>query len=266
MVMGPTHAMSGAAVGLAVSQLLPEHWGGVSSPQEAFVYAGLAAGAALLPDLDAPQATVSRAFGPLSQALSRLVENSSQLLVNLTRGRRDQRCRNGHRTATHTLWFALLSGGVAAALIAFFGEAAAIVLLFILLNLAMRGLVPEWSKKRDWYVVTALSALLTLLAWEYVPLTASALVMGSAVTVGVLTHLAGDIITKQGIPLLAPVIPWKGKRWWFFRLPGPLRISASGSADKVLLTLFSILVVFQTVAIGAGVVVSSDMFPALTLS
>lgn len=66
MVMGPTYAMSGAAVGLAVAQALPTSWGGVTPASEAFVCAGIAAGAALLPDLDSPQGTVSRSSGPLS--------------------------------------------------------------------------------------------------------------------------------------------------------------------------------------------------------
>ena len=42
VVMGPTHAMSGAAVGLAVAQILPEHWGGVTTADETFIYAALA--------------------------------------------------------------------------------------------------------------------------------------------------------------------------------------------------------------------------------
>ena len=86
MVMGPTHAMSGAAVGLAVAQILPEQWGGVTTAEETFIYAGLAAGAALLPDLDAPSATVSRSFGPVTQVISRFTENIAQTFVNVTRG------------------------------------------------------------------------------------------------------------------------------------------------------------------------------------
>ncbi|AGF73454.1 metal-dependent hydrolase [Corynebacterium halotolerans] len=261
MVMGPTHSMSGAAVGLAVAQAIPEAWGGVSSPQEAFVYAGIAAGAALLPDLDSPPATVSRSFGPLSQGLSHVVENTSQALVNLTRGRKDPRCRNGHRTATHTLWFALLTGAGAWGLIGNFGKPAAMSLLFVFLGLAIRGLLPEWSKKKDWYVVTAASALVALLAWRLVPTTASAAVMGSAVAVGVLTHLLGDAITKQGIPLLAPLIPLGGRRWWKFRPPGPLRVTASGPADKLLLTVFSVLVLVQIFIVASGSTVLTEVAP-----
>ena len=258
MVMGPTHSMSGAAVGLAVAQALPASWGGVTSPQEAFVYAGIAAGAALLPDLDSPQATVSRSFGPLSLGLSHVVENLAQSFVNLTRGQKDEWCGNGHRTATHTVWFGLLAGVVASLLIGAFGRPAAIGLLFVFLGLAVRGLMPEWSKKKDWLGVTGVSALLAVGAWMYVPSTASAIVMGSALTIGVLTHLAGDFITKNGIPALAPIVPVGHRRWWDFGLPGPLRISASGAADKVLLAVFSLLVLVQTFAVVTGTTVASQ--------
>ncbi|RNE49875.1 metal-dependent hydrolase [Corynebacterium alimapuense] len=265
MVMGPTHAMSGAAAGLAVAQLLPASWGGVSSAQEAFVFAGIAAGAALLPDLDSPQATVSRSFGPVSQMLSHLVENVSQFLVNLTRGPKDRRCGNGHRTVTHTLWFALAAGAVAAPLISAFGRPATIGLLFVFLALAIRGLFPEWSKKKEWVLVTALAALLAYGAWRYVPLTASGLVLGSAVTVGVLAHLAGDFITKHGIPLFAPLLRFRGRRWWNAGLPKPLRVRASGPADKFLLSAFTMLVVVQVIYIGSGDFVEYAQFvPAST--
>lgn len=252
MVMGPTHATSGAAVGLAVAQALPAQWGGVTTPHEAFLYAGLAAGAALLPDLDSPQATVSRSFGFLSQGLAHVVENTCQLLVNLTKTDLDDYCGNGHRTATHTVWFALLCGIIAAALISGFGKPAAVGLLFLLIGLAIRGLLPEWSKKNDWLAITGLSAALALGAWHFVPTVASGVVMGSALTVGVLTHLAGDFITKSGIPALAPIVPVNGHRWWDFGLPGPLRISASGFADQVLLGVFSVLTAVQFFLIANG--------------
>lgn len=262
MVMGPTHAMSGAAVGLAVAQALPTSWGGVTSASEAFVYAGIAAGAALLPDLDSPQATVSRSFGPLSLGLSHITENASQALVNLTRSSHDNYCGNGHRTATHTIWFALLAGAVASALIGAFGKNAAIGLLFLFLGLAIRGLLPGWSKKNDWLAVTTVSAALAGIAWYAVPHTASAIVMGSAVTIGVLTHLAGDFITKNGIPALAPLVPVSGHRWWDFGLPGPLRISASGPADKILLTVFTGLVIVQIIIVGADGFITPDQIVA----
>lgn len=254
MVMGPTHAMSGAAVGLAVAQILPEHWGGVTTAEETFIYAGLAAGAALLPDLDAPSATVSRSFGPLTQVISRITENTAQAFVNVTRGRKDKRCKNGHRTLTHTVWSALAAGVGATALIGALGKPAVIGLLFFFLGLAIRGLLPEWSKKSDWLIVTGLSAALAYGVWNYVPESSFGLVLGSAITVGCLTHMAGDLATKQGIPVFAPLLQFKGKRWWNLKLPSFLSIRANGPADKFLLMGFTIAVIAQI-----GLVASGDM-------
>ena len=258
MVMGPTHAMSGAAVGLVVAQALPAEWGGVTTIPDALMYAGIAAGAALLPDLDSPQATVSRSFGPLSKGLSHMVENSCQTFVNLTRGSKDSYCRNGHRTATHTLWFALLTGAAAAFLMSSsFERGAAVGLLFFFLGLAIRGLLPEWSKNADWLVVTGVSALVAWAAWEWAPNSGSGLVMGSAVTVGVLTHLAGDFITKRGIPLLAP-LPLGRQRWRNLGVPRPLRIAAAGPMDKVLLSAFTIVTLVQLYVVVTGTTIALD--------
>ncbi|NHE69048.1 metal-dependent hydrolase [Rhodococcus sp. D-46] len=103
MVMGPTHAMSGAATGLAIAAVLPPEWGGPTSIPGAFIFAGITAGAALLPDLDSPQATIARSFGPLSQAVAHVVERISLAFHSLTSTKRDDNRENGHRTTTHTL-------------------------------------------------------------------------------------------------------------------------------------------------------------------
>ncbi|AHI23439.1 metal-dependent hydrolase [Corynebacterium vitaeruminis] len=252
MVMGPTHAMSGAAVGLAVAQILPEQWGGVTTAEETFIYAGLAAGAAMLPDLDAPSATVSRSFGPVTQVISRFTENIAQTFVNVTRGRKDKPCKNGHRTATHTIWAALAAGIGATALIGAFGKTAVIGLLFFLLGLGIRGLLPEWSKKTDWLIVTGLSAALAYAVWSYVPEESFGVFLGSAITVGCLTHMLGDLATKQGIPAFAPLLPFKGRRWWNLKLPKFLSIRANGPADWILLTGFTIAVIAQIGLVASG--------------
>lgn len=239
-------------MGLAVAQILPAEWGGVTTSTEAFVYAGLAAGAALLPDLDSPSATVSRSFGPFTQAISRFTENTCQAFVNMTRGRKDKRCNNGHRTLTHTVWSALASGAGATALISYFGKPAVIALLFFFLGLAIRGLLPEWSKNADWLLVTGASAALALGVWNYAPESSFGIILGSAITVGSLTHLAGDMATKAGIPAFAPLVPLKGKRWWNLKLPKALSIRADGPADKFLLFVFSVAVIIQIGLVASG--------------
>lgn len=65
MVMGPTHAASGAAAWLLTAPTLTAavttH---TMHPTQAFVGAAVCAGSALLPDIDLPSSTVSRSFGP----------------------------------------------------------------------------------------------------------------------------------------------------------------------------------------------------------
>lgn len=234
MVMGPTHAMSGAGAGLAIGAFLPVAWGGATSATEVFVFAGVTAGAALLPDLDTPQSTLARSFGPVSQALAHLTERVSTTVYSLTRTRKDTQITNGHRTATHTLWFAFLAGAGTAALVSSFGKNAAIGVLFFMLGLALRGLAPDWSRKQDWLYVTGLSLALAVVVWFALPASVSSTALGAAVATGVVVHLLGDMITKRGVPLLGGIVRIGGKRWRNFRLPGLLRIRAGGGADTLL--------------------------------
>lgn len=236
MVMGPTHSMSGAAAGLAMASVLPASWGGPETVPQALVFAGITAGAALLPDLDLPGSTLARSFGPVSDLLSRVVENLSQAFYNLTRTSKDEPANHGHRTATHTLWFAIAVGVGTAGLVSAFGQTAVVALLFLLLGFALRGLAPQWAKKKGWLVVTGLSAAAALAVWVAVPQAASGIALGMAVFVGVVVHDIGDWLTKQGVPFLGGVVTIKGKRWWDFAPPSVLRIRAGGFADQLLLT------------------------------
>lgn len=261
MVMGPTHAMSGAAAGLAFGAFLPASLGGASSAAEVFVFAGVTAGAALLPDLDTPQGTLARSFGLVSKAAAHAVENASLAIYNATKTRKDDPINNGHRTATHTLWFALLAGAAVAAIVGAFGKPGAIGVLFFMLGLAIRGLAPTWTKKQDWLYVTGLSLLLAIAVWVMLPASAGSVALGAAVTVGVLTHIAGDMITKRGVPLFGGVVSINGKRWWDVAPPGPMRIRANGLSDRVLLTactgavaLLAYYVLFDPAVLGADFV------------
>lgn len=232
--MGPTHAMSGAAAGLAIGALLPVGWGGATSATEAFVFAGVTAGAALLPDLDTPQSTLARSFGLVSKLIAHVTENVSKSLYAATKTRKDARITNGHRTATHTVWFALLAGAGAAALVTAFGKTGVIGVLAFMLGLAIRGLAPTWTRKQDWVYVTGLSLALAVAVWLALPSWAGSAALGAAVTTGVLVHLLGDMITKRGVPILGGVVTIGGKRWRNIRPPGPLRIRAGAGMDTML--------------------------------
>lgn len=235
MVMGPTHAMSGAAVGLAAAAILPAGWGGPTSLAETFAWAGVCAGAALLPDLDHPQSTVARSFGIVSQLVSEGLNAVSAAFHGLTGTRRDGTRTDGHRTLTHTLLFAVALGAGVSGLVAAFGKPAIIGTLFVTLGLAIRGLAGDWSKKQGWLAVTLAAALLSVIAWQAFPADTGSVSLGVAITLGCVTHCLGDGITKEGIPFLAPLVTIKGKRWWEFTLPSLVRIRADGPFEKVVL-------------------------------
>lgn len=252
MVMGPTHSMSGAAAGLAIATVLPPEYGGPTSVGEAFVFAGITAGAALLPDLDMPGSTLARSFGPVSDIVARVVENSAQAFYNLTKTGKDDDIGNGHRTATHTIWFAIAVAVGCGALVQTFGKNAAVGLLFLLLGFALRGLFPNWSKKQGWVAITAISAATAVAVWATLPGSASGIALGASVFAGIIVHDLGDAITKQGTPFLGGLVAINGRRWWDFALPGPMRLRAGGMADGVLLTGFSA----AAIALAANLVTS----------
>ncbi|GAA4473033.1 metal-dependent hydrolase [Rhodococcus olei] len=235
MVMGATHAVSGAVAGLLAAQVLPPEWGGPTSTAEVFTFAGVCAGAALLPDLDTAQSTVARSFGPASWVLAKGVDEVSLWYYRLTRGRRDPKRRGGHRTLTHTALFAVAISTAVSALIVAFGQPAIIGTLFLTLGLALRGLAGGWAKRNGWIAVTVAAAVLSVLTWRWYPDEVGSRALGVAVGLGCAVHCLGDAITKEGVPFLAPFVPWRGRRWWEFQLPSMLSIRAGGTFERAIL-------------------------------
>ncbi|MFE3293358.1 metal-dependent hydrolase [Rhodococcus sp. NPDC059234] len=235
MVMGATHAVSGAVAGLLVAQALPEHWGGPTSTAELFTFAGVCAGAALLPDLDTAQSTVARSFGPVSTLAARGVDELSLWYYRLTRGRRDPRRSGGHRTLTHTALFAILLSVGVSALVTAFGRPVIVATLFVTLGLALRGLAGDWAKRNGWLVVTAVAGVLAALTWTWYPDEVGSRALGVAVGLGCAVHCLGDAITKEGVPFLAPFAAWRGRRWRELRLPELISIRAGGAFERAVL-------------------------------
>lgn len=243
MVMGPTHAMSGATAGLLLATSVP----GVAGPAATLTFAGVCAGAALLPDIDSPHTTVSRSFGPLTWGISKVVNALSVAYFDATRNRKDSPREGGHRTLTHTALFAAAAGLGTAAVTGWGGKWAVLAVLFFMLGLALRGLMADWAKRNGWLGVTVVAAGLTWLAAANIPDAGQAW-LGAAVAAGVLLHDLGDMITKQGAPLLAPFIPHKGKNWWEFTLP--IRIRAGGAFEyAILLPAFTVVTVLLCISV-----------------
>lgn len=226
-MMGPTHAASGAAAGAATAIGLQSAGIVDVTAAEAVMFTGIAAGAALLPDLDHPSATIAKSFGPLSRGLAKLTATLS----------------GGHRKGTHTLLGVAVMAALVAALVAFGGRWGGLAVMFVLLTFTLNSWLRPISRKIGTYGSFGLAAAITFATESYLPNSLSPIVLATAVVVGGVAHILGDAVTHSGVPSpLAPVLAFGKGPWGSFHvLPKGLRFSASGPMDKVLLFGFSAL-------------------------
>lgn len=178
-MLGRTHALSGALAWAAVCAAAPMLGERPGWPA-ALIGLVSTAGAALLPDLDHPDATIARTFGPLSKALAAFV----------------YRVSGGHRHATHSLAFAALLPLALWPLVLGFGTWVALPLLGCLTAFALRAL----------HAPTALLlvSILTVCGAAWFGLGRDVGWLPLSVAAGILAHLVGDCLTDRGCPLLWP--------------------------------------------------------------
>lgn len=192
-MMGGHHAISGTAAWMALAGSAPV-MGRVTGldlweldPAQVIAGAVVATGAALLPDIDHPGATISRSGGRLTKALTRTIGSVA-----------------GHRGATHTL-LAVLGFTAAAALVLgldwqvrapVLGEvqAGAVLLVAAMCALGTRALKMVEGALLPWAVGLGAGLLVAVIAPD------TSIWLPAAVAVGALTHLVGDLLTTDGIP------------------------------------------------------------------
>lgn len=194
-MMGRTHATAAVAVALATLPAtnhalahpwLAGHGFGPILGWSLVPYLAAAAGGAMLPDLDHPQSTASRSLGPVTGLLSAGVTAVS----------------GGHRQGTHsvvgvgafTVASAAIgaSGGIGLALWAAF---------LVAVGSAALNLRPLGSLTHPLVVVLATVGL-AWMGWT-LPIPASTVTLG--VLIGAAAHVATDLPTREGCPLLWPV-------------------------------------------------------------
>lgn len=252
-MMGPTHALSGAALwlgGIAIA----EQSGLEVSTEAAVISTAICAGSALLPDIDEPQSTIARSFGPVSQLVSYGVNKLSALLHNATLGTRDRPCDDGHRGITHTIIGAILLGGLVSLLTVWFGKPVVLATFFITFGLAIRGLIADAAQKYGWIGISAITLAATAGAYVLLPAETSPWWIGIPLAVGMVLHDLGDMVTKEGAPLLAPLVPINGKLWWEVALPPFLRIRAGSWVEYSLYgTAFGIIFMISAAAVFADI-------------
>lgn len=192
-MMGGHHAISGAAAWLALtgSASIGDRALGAGALDltgpEVLAGAVVASGAALLPDIDHPSATIARSAGTASKLAASAVSSVA-----------------GHRGATHTLLavavFTLL--GALATGLGWTWEApvvgqvqvGAVIVVTVLCAFAVRAMKLARGLLLHWLVGLAAG----LLTGTAAPETSAWLPVG--IGLGALVHLLGDLVTTDGLP------------------------------------------------------------------
>lgn len=189
-MMGYSHVVSGAVVGLALLPAAP-----VNSPAERVAWVLMWAGSALLPDLDSPGASASRMWGPVSRALSVVVSRVS----------------GGHRWGTHDLVLGPLVFGALAALGVLVPPAATVVVA-VAVGLAIHGLHVTRVLRVGPIVNAALSwvGAVWIIAYGWVEV---GWWLPIAVAGGVVVAIVGDWLTNEGVPIPLVWVRDRSMRW-----------------------------------------------------
>jgi membrane-bound metal-dependent hydrolase YbcI (DUF457 family) len=241
-MLGRDHALSGALAFAGVAPLL--HVSGLH------LAAGVAltAGAGVLPDIDEPGSTIARTFGFMTAAFAWIVHKIS----------------GGHRKGTHSLLgVALLTAGSLAAgswqrtawtaggrLAEPWHLIPAAVILALLFSAGLRAL--HVGGHHGDAAGIALAALVVWKSWDLAQVTSRHVpVLAVCAGLGMLAHIAGDMCTHDGCPLLYPF-----SRHEFGLLPERIRITTNKLAEH--------WVVSPLLLAGLGYFVWRDASHALT--
>lgn len=192
--MGGHHAASGAAAWVAVASTGPYTLGWYPLDATGILIGGMAtAGTALVCDWDHRSSTVAQSLPPVSNAIARGIEGVS----------------GGHRQGTHSV----LGAAAFVALAAVAGQIqlevpggqlslGAGLLCMFMINLAAKALklFPKSGFISNWIFALVMAGLVTVYApeqWTWLPV---------SMLIGVVVHIAGDLITTGGVPLLWPLV------------------------------------------------------------
>ncbi|WP_460698863.1 metal-dependent hydrolase [Nocardia thraciensis] len=195
-MLGHSHATSGALAWAGAAAVLPLsvltypvlQYGDLDTV-DLLMGTFLTAGAALLPDADHPNGTISHVLGPISHTACRIIAAVS----------------GGHRHATHSLAFVVAAAVGTWAGEHWIGRWFTLGLVFFLLALALRALnlCPPGEGFRSYFSVTVLAVAGTFAMDHWISDKPSWLPF--SVGLGALAHLIGDCLTDRGCRLLWPL-------------------------------------------------------------
>jgi len=214
--LGRTHLLGGVALGLAAADAA-----GNVPLVRALALAAVAGGSALLNDLDTPSSTASHAAGRPSRWVASSVQRLAHAAFAASATPLERRGDPVvHRGLTHTLAFAAAVGAA-------MGELATVGPVGVGL-VALLAAVPGARALGLRGISQALTALaLTALVVAAAP---SAVEVGAAVAVGLLSHELLDACTTQGVPLWWP-LRLRGRRWRRVGAPRLTRFHTGGRAE-----------------------------------
>jgi membrane-bound metal-dependent hydrolase YbcI (DUF457 family) len=234
-VLGKSHLIVGAAGFLTTAQpiLHLTHQPALKIPE---LIAGtvVCAGAAMLPDIDHPNATVAHSLGIVTAAISKVVSKLA----------------GGHRMGTHSIPFALgLGVATTLGLHHWHSPLLALLICFFLISLCIRVLT-----EASGIVCAVISAAVAGVIVMAVPLQKTGLAwLTVAIILGCLLHMLADMVTTEGIPLLWPLSKKK--------ISIPVVGHTGGLREKITAGLCGAL----TVYVFATVVVLPSLFPTLAV-
>lgn len=219
--------------------------GDLSTP-EVLAGAVVATGAALLPDIDHPSATIAQSGGGVTKKITKAVSSAA-----------------GHRGATHTplliVAFMVISSLAAAVdirlSIPLIGDVqvGAALIVMAMTAFGVRAMKVVRGNAAPWAVGIAAALIVAVAAPD------NAIWLPLAVGVGSLIHLIGDLLTTDGLPFpLWPLNlkPKKGMDSIFWHKNGNVALPILGNAGSkrewllcALLTVYVVASIFVTLAL-----------------
>ena len=268
-LMGPSHALSAIAIILLLTAFFGEFmFNSVLGSSDALLFFTviiIAVGASLMPDLDASKSTSISVLGFIGVNLSKAMRAFSKIVQSTIRTKYDKD-QDPHRGFWHTILAAFLAGFLVFSLTSIkveifefmgkpvnFSMLVVIFIIFISIKLLTAALLKDIKKKQKKsmlinIIVNILSLVLAIGLTITSPSGQDFRWVAAAITLGWLCHLVGDMMTVAGVPILAPFIKVKGKRWFNFRFP--FGIKAGGWVEYSILNP-----IFLIIAIVCGIMV-----------
>lgn len=211
-MLGRSHFVSGVVAFEATAGAL--HY----TPTQAIVGAIVVSSAALLPDIDHGEATISRTYGPVTRLISYLVATIS----------------GGHRKGTHCLFGIGLLGALVYFCLPYRHQAVGLAVLSTILIITLAAGVRIFKIPGRLDDFAPIPVVLLVVGMTNIDLSS----VPEALVIGCLTHVAGDCATNSGCPIFFPFSNWRLKAalfstggWFELKVVFPaLVLSAAGLA------------------------------------